>query len=136
MGFLKSYATLTKQSREIAKNQDVGAQMASGMDRMAQAQQMMAAQTIAANLQVNGLAGIATLTGVRQTVEQLDFQPILELDLSIEVPGRPASLVTVKQVVPTVYLAKALPGQQVAVKVDATDASQVLIAWHEVPVAV
>jgi hypothetical protein len=135
MGVFKSYRDLTKQAKEIQKNQPpVGKRMAAGMERMAQAQEMMAAQTQAANLAATGIPATATINAVRQGSQMINFQPVLDLDLIVMAPGRPPIPVSLSQVVPQVWLSKAQPGSQVAVKVDPADVNTVWIDWAS-PVA-
>ncbi|MDQ8044995.1 MAG: hypothetical protein AAGC46_14685 [Solirubrobacteraceae bacterium] len=135
MGVFKSYRELTKQAKEIQKNSPpVGKRMAMASERMAEAQEMMAAQTQAANLAATGIPATATINAVRQGSSMINFQPVLELDLIVLAPGRPPVPVTLAQVVPQVYLGKAQPGAQVAVKVDPADVNTVWIDWAS-PVA-
>ncbi len=129
MGFFKSMAELTKQGHEINKNWDVGAQLADAQSSMAGAQAMMAQQTAAANLASTGIDATATINGVRQGGGQVNYQPILELDLLVIAPGRPPIPVTLSQVVEQIYLAKAQIGGRVAVKVDPNNPQQVWINW-------
>lgn len=130
MGVIKSYRQLSKQTKEIRKNAPpVGERLAMMGDRMAEAQEMMAAQTQAANLAATGITATATINAVRQGSSMINFQPVVELDLVVLAPGRPPIPVTLSQVVPQVYLTKAQPGSQVAVKVDPTDANTVWIDW-------
>lgn len=130
MGVFKSYRDLTKQAKEISKNSPgVGVRMADASSRMAEAQQMMAAQTQAANLAATGLDATATINAVRQGSSMVNFQPILELDLIVMAPGRPPIPVSVSQVVEQIWLSKAQPGAQVAVKVDPADVNVVWINW-------
>ena len=59
----------------------------------------------------------------------IDFQPILELDLTVSAAGRPPMPVRVTQPVEQIFLTRAQPGQTVAVKVDPSDPSLVWINW-------
>ncbi len=129
MGLFKSMVDLQKQANEINKNWDPAAQMAAAQESMRGAQAMMAQQTAAANLAATGLDGTATITGVRQQGGMINFQPILELDLTVSAAGRPPIPVTVTQPVEQVFLTRAQPGAKVAVKVDQTDPNLVWINW-------
>jgi hypothetical protein len=129
MGFFKSMNELSRMGREMEKNRDVAGDMQNGMARMAAAQEMMAAQTQAANLAAIGLDATATISAVRQTGGLVNFAPICEVDLTVIAPGRPPIPVTVTQPIEQIFLAKALPGNQVAVKVDPADANTIWINW-------
>lgn len=134
MGFFKDMRNLQKQANEINRTWDPAAQMASAQAQMQNAQTMMAQQTAAANLAMTGLDGVATIAAVRQQGGMVNFQPILELDLTVAATGRPPMPVTVSQPVEQIYLARAQPGAKVAVKVDSNDPQLVWINWA-LPVA-
>jgi hypothetical protein len=129
MGIFKSMRDLQKQSDEINKNWDVGAQLADAQARMQDAQQLMAQQTAAANAATTGVDATATIVAVRQGQGMVNYQPIIELDLTVIGEGRPPYPVTVQQVVPQIHLAQAQPGAAVHVKVDPSNPESVWIDW-------
>jgi hypothetical protein len=128
MGFFKSMNDLQKQAKAIDKDFHPGQRMAEGKERMKAAQAMMAQQTAAANASLNGLDGQATVVAVRQTPTMVNFQPMVEIDLTVLAAGRPPYPVTVTQVVDQVSLTRLQPGASVAVKIDANDPSSVFVA--------
>lgn len=129
MGLLKSMGELQKQGRALARDHDPASQIAQATASMAAAQEAMAQQTRAASLAVTGLAGVATIGGVRMTGGMINFQPLLDIDLTVAVPGRPPMPATVSGAVEQIHLARAQVGAQVAVKVDPADPSAVWIDW-------
>lgn len=129
MGFFKSMNELNKQAKEINKNFDPGQQMKDGMAQMAQANEFMAQQTQAANLAVAGKDGTASITNVAQTGAMVNFQPTMQIEMTVFPEGGTPYPVSVTQVVEQPFLAKAAPGQQVKVKVDQTDPNVVWIDW-------
>lgn len=129
MGFFKSMRELQKQSDEINKNWDVGAQLADAQTRMADAQEAMAQQTAAANAAVSGVDGTATIVAVRQGHGMVNYQPMIELDLTVVPDGGLPYPVTVKQVTPQIHLARAQPGASVPVKIAPGDPSSVWVDW-------
>jgi hypothetical protein len=129
MGFFKSMRELQKQSDEINKNWDVGAQLEDAQARMQDAQEMMAQQTAAANAALTGIDGTATIVAVRHGHGMVNYQPMLELDLTVFPEGGMPYPVTVKQVTPQIHLAQAQPGQSVHVKVAPDDPASVWIDW-------
>jgi hypothetical protein len=129
MGFFKSMNELSKQSKEIQKNFDPGAQMAGGMEKMKQANAMMAAQTQAANLAMTGKDATASITGAAQTGAMINMQPAMQIDMTVFPEGGVPYPVSVTQVVEQPYLSKAAPGQQIKLKVDQTDPNIVWIDW-------
>lgn len=129
MGLFKGMRDLQKQANEINKGWDVGAQLENAQAQMASANELMAQQTAAANAAVSGLDARATVVGVRQGQGMVNFQPMIEVDLTVSPEGLPPYPVTVKQVIPQVHLARAQPGMAVHVKVDPNDPASVWIDW-------
>ena len=127
MGFFKSLNDLQKQSKEINKNWDVGAQLADAQTQMANANALMAQQTAAANAATSGIEATATVAAVRQGGGMVNYQPIVEIDLTVMAPGSPPYPLTVEQVVPQTQLAMLQPGASLKVKVDPNDSSAVWI---------
>lgn len=125
----KSMRDLQKQANEINKDYDPGQQMKDGMARMQEANEMMAQQTQAANIAMNGTPAKASITNVAQTGAMVNFQPTMAIEMNVFPDGQPPYPVTVTQIVEQPYLAKAVPGQQVAVKVDPQDPQTVWIDW-------
>jgi hypothetical protein len=129
MGLFKGMRDLQKQANEINKGWDVGAQLENAQAQMASANDLMAQQTAAANAAVSGLDARATVVAVRQGQGMVNFQPMIEVDLTVSPEGLPPYPVTVKQVIPQVHLARAQPGMAVNVKVDPNDPASVWIDW-------
>ena len=129
MGLFKGMRDLQKQANEINKGWDVGAQLEQAQQQMASANDLMAQQTAAANAAVSGLDARATIVGVRQGHGMVNFQPMIEVDLTVSPEGLPPYPVTVKQVIPQVHLARAQPGMAVLVKVDPNDPASVWVDW-------
>ncbi|HZV74058.1 MAG TPA: hypothetical protein VFF79_10115 [Conexibacter sp.] len=125
----RSVRQLQKQAKEIDKTWDPGAQMASGMERMRDAQQFMAQQTQAANVAATGVDATAMIAGVAQTGAMVNFQPTLQIDLTVMPDGLPPYPATVTQVVEQVFLGKAVAGASVPVKVDPNDPGTIWINW-------
>jgi hypothetical protein len=128
MGFFKDTKRLTEQAKEIQKTHDVGAQLADAQASMQGAQEMMAAQTAAANAAVDGIDGTATVTAIDNGGGMVNLQPLVVLELTVMVPGRPPYPATVKQAIAAPLLAQVQPGQTVAVKVDREDPAIVHVA--------
>lgn len=129
MGMFRSMRQLQKQANEINKNWDPGQQMQDGMARMQEAQQFMAQQTQAANIAATGTDATAMITGVAQTGAMVNFQPTLQIEMTVMADGKPPYPATVTQVVEQVFLTKAVAGASVPVKVDPQDPSSIWINW-------
>ena len=127
MGFFKSMRQMQKQANEINKNWDVGAQLDDAQARMAQANEMMAQQTAAANIALTGADASATIVAVRDSGTMVNMQPSCEIDLTVMPDGLPPYPVTVKQIVPMTQLALLTAGKAVRVKVDPNNPATVFI---------
>jgi len=132
MGLFKGMRDLMKQSDEINKNWDASAHLEQAQAQMASANQTMADMTAAANASANavasGIDATAVITGVRQQ-GMVNFQPLVEVDLTVTPDGLPPYPVTVKQAVSQMQLVHAQTGAVLHVKVDPDDPSSVWIDW-------
>lgn len=129
MGFFKSMNELSKQGREMQNNMDVGQMMGDAQQKMAEANQMMAAQTAAANLSMSGKDATASINAANQTGAMVNMQPTVQFDLTVFPEGGVPYPAQVTQVVEQVYLSKAAAGQQVKLKVDQNDPNVIWIDW-------
>ena len=125
MGFFKDVKTLKEMGREGLHKVDMKATMANGTAQMQAMNDMAATSAIA----VNGIAATASITAVRQTGAQINFAPVIELDLLIFGPAGAPYPVTRRETVQQIYLARAQPGQSLKVKVDPNDNTAVWIDW-------
>jgi len=69
------------------------------------------------------------ITGVAQTGAMVNFQPTLQIDMTVMRDGSPPYPATVTQAVEQVFLVKAVAGASVPVKVDPEDPSSIWINW-------
>jgi hypothetical protein len=129
MGMFRSMRQLQKQANEIQQDWDPGQQMAAGMEQMRAAQEMMAQQTQAANIAMTGVDATATITGVQQTGAMVNYQPTMQIELTVLPDGLPPYPATVTQVVEQHFLVKAVPGASVPVKLDPNDPGSIWINW-------
>lgn len=129
MGFFKSMNELSRQGKEMQKNMDVGGMMSDSMDKMKEANALMAAQTQAANLAISGIDGTASIVSAAQTGAMVNFQPTMALELTVFPAAGVPYPVAITQVVEQPYLAMTSPGKQVKVKIDTTDPNVVWIDW-------
>ena len=122
-----SIRQLQKQAHEIDKTWDPGAQMADAQARMTQATAMMAQQTAAANAAANGVEAAATVVAVRQGAGMVNFQPIVDVDLTVLPSGLPPYPVTVSGPMDVTLAGRLAPGASLRVKVDPENPSSVWI---------
>lgn len=80
-------------------------------------------------IHTRGVAASARVLVVQQTGTQVNDQPLLELRMLVETPGRPAYAVAHREVVPHIRLAQLQPGTVLAVKVDPGDRRRMAIVW-------
>lgn len=127
MGVFKSMRDLQKQARQIeASMPPVADRMAAAQARMASVNQMMAAQTQAANAAVAAAAGTAgtaatrrtvTITGMRQ-IGMMNFDLLVEFDLTVLPDGLPPYPATTQQRVSQMQIGKLQPGTTLQASVD------------------
>ena len=127
MGVFKSMRDLQKQAKEIERNSPpVADRMAAAQARMASVNQMMAAQTQAANAAVAAAAGLAdgsavrrtvTITGMRQ-IGMVNFDLLVEFDLTVLPDDMPPYPATTQQRVSQMQAGRLQPGQTLQASVD------------------
>ena len=126
MGVFKSMRDLQKQAKQIeATMPPVADRMAAAQARMANLNEMMAAQTQAANAAVAAVAGTAgaaarrtvTITGMRQ-IGMMNFDLLVEFDLTVLPDGLPPYPATTQQRVSQMQIGKLQPGLTLQAAVD------------------
>ena len=131
MGFFKSMRDLQKEARDIEKTMPpVKDRMADATARMAATTQSMASQTQAINqsfaAEGGGVEATATISAAR-TAGMVNFDPLMDLDLTVMRDGMPPYPATVRQVVPQVNLTQLQAGTTVAVKIDPNDPNAIWV---------
>jgi hypothetical protein len=126
MGVFKSMRDLQKQAKQIeATMPPVADRMAAAQARMANLNEMMAAQTQAANAAVAAVAGTAgaaarrtvTITGMRQ-IGMMNFDLLVEFDLTVLPDGLPPYPATTQQRVSQMQIGRLAPGLTLEASVD------------------
>ena len=127
MGVFKSMRDLQKQAKDIERSMPpVGDRMAAAQARMANLNQMMAAQTQAANAAAAAAAGTADASAVRRTVTingmrqigMLNFDLLVEFDLTVLPDGLPPYPATTQQRVSQLQIGRLQPGLTLQASVD------------------
>ena len=134
MGFMKDIKKLSDQGKALQKQYPVQDQLANAQASMANANAMMAnmAQASAAATQAitNGVDATATITAARQTGTQVNFNPVVELDLLVMMPSGIPMPVTRQEAVPQLNLARCQPGANLKVKVEPSNPNGLWIDWN------
>ena len=127
MGVFKSMRDLQKQAKDIERSMPpVRDRMAAAQARMANLNQMMAAQTQAANAAAAAAAGTAGASAVRRTVTingmrqigMLNFDLLVEFDLTVLPDGLPPYPATTQQRVSQLQIGRLQPGLTLQASVD------------------
>jgi len=132
MGFFKSLNDLTKQAKEIdASLPPMEQRMADAMAQMQQANAFMAQQTEAAQAAFDpaAVAGQAQVLAARDTGIRVNFNPTLELDLLVHLPGQPPYPITTRATVSQVHLGLVQTGSAVRVRVNPATPQVVHLDW-------
>jgi hypothetical protein len=129
MGFLKDLRDLNKKSKEVSADFDPAAQMRQASETMAAMSQMMEQQTLGAHLASTGEPATAQVIALRDTAQQVNAQPVVEIDLLVFPTGRPPYPVTVSQIVQLSQIARLTPGSRLTVKIDPAEVEAIWIDW-------
>ena len=138
MGVFKSMRDLQKQAKEIERNSPpVADRMAAAQARMASVNQMMAAQTQAANAAAGLADGSAvrrtvTITGMRQ-IGMLTFDLLVEFDLTVLPDGMPPYPATTQQRVSQMQVGRLQPGQTLQASVDPSNPAAIWLDVENLP---
>ncbi len=128
MGMFKDMRDLSKTGKQMKKER--GGSLKMMKDGLAQAneavQQVQGDQVLAEKLANEGLDGTATIVQMVATGRQINMQPELQFQMTVDVNGS-QSEVTHTQVVSPAIIGQLQPGAQVPVKVDPSDHSQLMI---------
>jgi len=127
MGVFKNMRDLQKQAQQIERNRPrAGERMAASQARMANLNQMLAAQTQAANAAASAAVGIAdgsavrhsvTITGMRQ-IGMMNFDLLVEFDLTVLPDERPPYPATTQQRISQLQIGQLRPGMTLQASVD------------------
>jgi hypothetical protein len=128
MGMFKDMRDLSKTGKQMKKEQ--GGSLKMMKDGLAQAnqavQQVQADQELAERLANEGVDATATIVQMVATGKQVNMQPELQFQLTVDVGGNQETVNHVQVVSPAV-IGQLQPGAQVPVKVDPNDHSQLMI---------
>lgn len=129
MGVFKSMRDLKKMGEAMeASMPPAGQRLADAQARMAGLSQMMAQQTqdatAAMTAAASGVEMTATIAGMRQ-VGMINFDPLVEFDLTVTPDGLPPYPATARQAVSQMQLVQLRQGSTVRVKVDPNNPSAV-----------
>lgn len=131
MGLFKSLRELSSVSNELQRDlPPMEDRVAGAMVAMQESQALLGALTEASSveleLRAGGLRATAVVTAVSAGIGVVNMANVVEVQLVVQVPGRPPTPATVRAAVPMHLQHKVTPGAQVPVLVS-QDASQVAI---------
>jgi hypothetical protein len=127
VGVFKSMRDLQKQARELERTMPpVGVRMAAAQERMANLNQMMAAQSRAASAATAAAAAGAGGSGARcpvvisgmRPVGSVNFDLLVEFDLTVTPEGRPPYPATTQQLVSQLQVSKLQAGRTLQAAID------------------
>jgi hypothetical protein len=127
MGMFKNMRDLQKQAHEMQRNMpSVGETMARAQERMANANAMLAQQTQAANMAATASARLADGSAYRcpvmitnmQQVGQINFDLLVQFDLTVMPDGMPPHPATIQQTVSQMQIGQLRPGVRLQAIVD------------------
>jgi len=86
-----------------------------------------------ARILATGIRGRATVTGVRDSNVTVNNNPMITLDLRVEIPGQPVFTQTVRQVISRLEVGSYRPGMVLAVAADPAKPRDIVIDWDRSP---
>ena len=124
MGIFKSYGDLKTMTKEIADSRPPGSASERALERVQAANAQiaeMAARATAPPMQAahphDGTGATATITGLKDTGQQINHQPIVDIDTVVLVPGRAPFPATHREVVPLHLLARFQVGATMGIRI-------------------
>lgn len=141
MGMFKNLRDLQKQASEMERNRPpVGETMRLAQERLANANAMLAAQTQAANMAAATAAGLTDGTSVRQTVMitnmqqvgQINFDLLIQFDLTVMPDGRPPYPATIQQTVSQMQIGQLRPGVRLQAAVDQSNPESIWLDFMSI----
>lgn len=130
MGLLGDLSKLRKQSKELDKNWDAGAQARGMLDQMKAMNESMERSTTAL---AEGVPASAQVLLVGQTVGTMNMDPILPVELLVTQEGAVPHPVSLQLTVPMAQLYRVQPGATLPVRVSPSDPSIVAVDWMAPP---
>jgi hypothetical protein len=128
MGMFKDMRDLHKMGKEETKKR--GGMFRMAKDGLAEAnqtlQQFQATQGLAQTLATDGVEGQATIRSMVATGKEINLQPEISFELTVDVNGFETQ-VSHAQVVSPAWLGRLQPGATVPCKVDRNDHSKLLL---------
>ena len=128
MEMFKDMRDLSKAGKQMKKER--GGSLKMMKDGLAQANEMVqgvqADQELAERLANEGVDGTATIVSMQATGNNINMQPELQFQMTVDVNGSQSN-VTHTQVVSPAVIGQLQPGAQVPVRVDPNDHSQLMI---------
>jgi hypothetical protein len=134
MGMFKNMRDLNQMARDIERNSpSVGDRMAQAQARMTNAQNLMAAQTQAANMAANSAAMLANGTAVRRDVTvssmrqvgQINFDLLIEFEITVMADGMPPYPATVSQAVSQMQVGRLQQGSSLQAIVETANPTSI-----------
>jgi hypothetical protein len=140
MGMFKDIKKLSDQGKEAQKAQgkrtgmmgmlkDMPDQIHQATEAVDDAMALQADMAKQQALLASGTPGVATIKGFTDTGVQVNFNPQVVLDVSVEVEGTGAYDAKVTTAVPQMHIPLVQPGNKIGVKVDPADQNNIAIDW-------
>ena len=130
MGFFKDINKLQQQSKEIKKDWDPGQQARDATEKMKQMnQQMAAANAAAAGPAADSVDASAQVVSVGMTSGMMNMDPILPVELLVNMPGQPPRPASVTLIVPMAQLHRVVAGATLPVKVSQSNPESIAVNW-------
>ena len=130
MGFFKDINTLQKQAKDIQKTSTPGADMRAAKDKLRNLNAAMTAQTSALSATPeNSVAGQVQIVSMAMTAGSVNGDPLLQLSVLIQGPGRPPIPFTGPIAVPAVHVHRIQTGATLPAFLNMADPTSFAFDW-------
>jgi hypothetical protein len=129
MGFHKDVRKVTKQSKDQQAGYPMEQLRKDSTGRMEAANKSLEIQVAAISPITDGTDGTAQVLGIGAAAGSFNTNPILPLNLLVNLPGRPPGPMSPTLVIPTGQVARLTPGAYLPVTVSSANPDAVTINW-------
>lgn len=130
MGIFKDVRTVSKQTREMSAHHDVGRDMAT-MQAKLEALNNSMSKAATGRAMLHGVGCRASVISAVPSGAFVNGGQVTDLELLAMVAGRPPMPVRTTEIVPQMYLARTMPGNNVSVRIMLDDPTDVFVDWSE-----
>ncbi|HEY4224524.1 MAG TPA: hypothetical protein VGM70_01775 [Pseudolysinimonas sp.] len=129
MGFFDDLGKLTQLASESEAQLNVPGRLAQAQQKMDAMTSAMTPPATSPEIEARRVQVSASVVNVSPTSTWVNGQPVVQVDLMVDLPGGMPLPVTRAEVVPQLYLARLVPGAPLPVSLDPATPASLRIEW-------